>query len=66
VVSEQTFGSAADANEALGLAEAEHGDQSDLQVVMFAAHSIESVKSTHPHYFKGSKDKDVSDVPVPA
>lgn len=29
-----------------------------LQVVMFAAHSIDNVKRTHPHYFRGRSTGD--------
>jgi len=37
--------------------EREHRDDSDVQVVMFSARSIENVMSTHPHYFK-PRDQD--------
>lgn len=31
--------------------EAEHRDAQDLQVVLLTADSLETLKSTHPHYF---------------
>jgi hypothetical protein len=34
-------------------AERRHAEVPDLQVLMFSADSIETVRSTHPHYFAG-------------
>lgn len=39
--------------------ESEHRDEKDLQVVLLTADSLETLKSTHPHFFA---DPDAADV----
>lgn len=50
IVALREFGRASDAEAAYFAAEREYRDD-QLQVVLFGADSIDSVRATHPHYF---------------
>jgi len=56
IVREDTYTDAAEAEEFFLATERDFRDQTDLQVVMFTARSLDSVKSTHPHYFGNGAD----------
>ena len=49
------FDSQAEAEAAYVAAEREH-PASDIQVLLFAADSIDTVKQTHPHYFEQASE----------
>lgn len=42
--------------------EAEYRDSEDVQVLLLTADSLETLKSTHPHYFADSNAEDALEV----
>jgi hypothetical protein len=53
IVEQQQFDDAEEAMRVFGDCERRHATEDNLQVLLFTADSLETVKSTHPHYFKG-------------
>lgn len=54
IVALEEFGGASDAEAAYFAAEREYTDD-QVQVVLFGADSIDSVRATHPHYFRAGR-----------
>jgi len=54
IVDERLFVEADEAMRIFGEIERKHARDDHLQVLLFTADSIETVKSTHPHYFSES------------
>jgi hypothetical protein len=53
IVEQRQFGDPEEAMRVFGDCERRHASEDSLQVLLFTADSLETVKSTHPHYFKG-------------
>jgi hypothetical protein len=53
IIEQRDFDDPQEAMEIFGDCERRHAADRDLQVLLFTADSLETVKSTHPHYFKG-------------
>ena len=54
IVEETSFAESDDAMAVFSETERKHAQDQHLQVLLFTADSLESVKSTHPHYFSGA------------
>lgn len=56
LLSQEQFHDAAKATAAYEAAEAAHGGDQDLEIVLVAADSIDTIMKTHGHYFRISDD----------